>query len=171
MKDLPFCNTLFEVIIILGITWNVSFYVPLLLQANRNSVWEFGKFEYPCAVETSMTLLLGTSMFLNVIQMLLRVWQLFMATPTLVTSPEAVQAPILVVLALSTLYIRLVRILYVHRSLKSTFNIIYRQHNPSLNCLIIIFQTTFYTGKNKALSMICGKPAINPFLFFHSLEK
>lgn len=65
-------------------------------------------------------------MFLNVVQMLFRAWQLFMAAPAPVTSTEAVHAPVLVVLALSTLYILLVRTLYIHRTFNSTFNVIYR---------------------------------------------
>lgn len=43
-------------------------------------------------------------MFLNVVQMLFKVWQLFVATPAPVTSIEAVHAPVLVVPALSTVY-------------------------------------------------------------------
>ena len=37
----------------------------------------FENFEYPWNVETNMVLLLGTSMFLNVVQVLFRVKQLF----------------------------------------------------------------------------------------------
>lgn len=70
-----------------------------------------------------MALLLGTSMFLNVVQMLFRAWQLFVAAPAPVTSTEAVHAPVLVVLALSTLYILLVRTLYIHRTFDFQRNI------------------------------------------------
>ena len=63
---------------------------------------EFVNFEYPWDVELSMVLLLGISLFLNVIQILSRVKQLFKsttqrsapttaATPTLVTGTAATQ--------------------------------------------------------------------------------
>ena len=66
---------------------------------------EFVNFEYPWDVELSMVLLLGISLFLNVIQILSRVKQLFKnttqrsapmtaATPTLVTGTAATQTPV-----------------------------------------------------------------------------
>ncbi|KAM9644848.1 uncharacterized protein ACIBXB_013057 [Morphnus guianensis] len=52
------------------------FFPSLVTMAFEN----FGKFEYPWDVETSMDLLLGTSMVLNVVQALFKVKQLFKIT-------------------------------------------------------------------------------------------
>jgi len=67
------------------------------------------------------------------------------------------------------LYSLLVRTVCIRRTLTLIFNMIYRE-DPSLSCIIIIYQRTSYTGNNKILSNFCNKPTINPFFSFTVLE-